>query len=76
MPETATLAAVISVAQITVSKRSLGVFTPIARASSSPADRIFSRQRDSSSGAQPSAMGMKEKRTSRMRAPEKLPISQ
>ena len=76
MPLTATLAAVRNVAHRMTTRRSAPVFTPSVAASSSPSVRMLMRQRSSSSGAAPIAIGISAKPTSASRVPERLPMSQ
>ena len=71
-----TLAAVISVAQKMTSRRSRRVSTPMLRASASLSVRRLMRQRSSSSGTRPMAVGMAKNATSRGLIDDKLPISQ
>ena len=76
MPETATDAAVSSVAQRMTVNRSRRVFTPIERASSSPSVSRFMRQLRIHSGTSPSVTGITRNSTSRGLMEDRLPISQ
>jgi hypothetical protein len=69
-------AAVASVAPATANARNAVVFTPSARASSSPSVRRFNRQRSSSSTTKPSSAAGAAARMSSRVAAESVPSSQ